>query len=131
LTAKAAGKSKLPTTSLVLIAEDDEDIIPLIKLYLEGDGLKTIVATSPEEVITSLESNQPGVILMDHNLKDENGIELTKDIIADGYKGKIIMLTATSGEAIVKQAMTAGCVDFISKPVDRDTLLRRVRKQLQ
>jgi len=116
--------------ALVMIAEDDEDIFPLIKLYLEGDGIETIVATSPKKVLELLETNQPDLILMDHNLADENGVELTGKILESGYPGKVVMVTATSGEAIVRQAMAAGCVDFISKPVDRDTLLRRVRKQL-
>ena len=118
------------TASQIVIAEDDTDIIPLIRLYLEGDGHETVVATSPDEVLKALEADQPSLILMDHNLKDENGIELTKQILADGYQGKIIMLTATSGEAIVKQAYAAGCVDFITKPIDRETLLRQVREQI-
>jgi len=106
----------------ILLAEDDEDLVPLIEYYLEEAGYDVITAMSQDELKTELKSNQPAIILMDHNFREANGIELTKELLDTGFAGKIIMLTASSGEAIVKQAVSAGCVDFITKPLDREKL---------
>jgi len=114
----------------ILLAEDDEDLVPLIKYFLAEAGYDTLCATTPQELEDLLKENKPDLILMDHNFKEANGVEIAKDLLSNGFAGKIIMLTATSGEAIVTQAMAAGCSDFISKPIDRDALLKRLKEHL-
>ncbi len=124
------GDAQMSINRQILVAEDDEDLVPLIAYYLEEAGYEVITAMSQDELKSELESNQPAVILMDHNFREANGIELTKELLDNGFSGKIIMLTASSGEAIIKQAMNAGCSDFISKPIDREKLHKILAKHL-
>lgn len=122
IASELSGDVQNSTNKQILLAEDDEDLVPLIAYYLEEAGYDVITALSQDELRSVLKDNQPDIILMDHNFREANGIELTKELLESGFDGKIIMLTASSGEAIVKQAMGAGCVDFITKPLDRDKL---------
>ncbi len=124
------GDAKMNDNKQILLAEDDEDLVPLIAYYLEEAGYDVLIAMSQSELKAELANHQPAMILMDHNFREADGIELTKEVLESGYNGKVIMLTASSGEAIVKQAMSAGCSDFISKPIDREKLITRLEEHL-
>jgi len=114
----------------ILIAEDDEDIVPLIGHYLEEEGYQALVAMNQKQLHATMKQHQPDMIIMDYNFREADGVELSKELFDSGYKGKIIMLTASSGEAIVKLAMQAGCSDFITKPIDREKLLLSIALHL-
>lgn len=124
------GDVQVSDNKQVLLAEDDEDLVPLIGYYLEEAGYEVLVAMSQDELRAELKNHQPAIILMDHNFREADGIELTKELFNNSFSGKIIMLTASSGEAIVKQAMSAGCSDFITKPIDREKLINTLAEHL-
>ena len=64
----------------ILIAEDDEDIIELLRLYLEKDGYELILATDGEEAFQKLIQNKISLAILDIMMPKMNGYELTKKI---------------------------------------------------
>lgn len=66
------------------------------------------------------------VILMDVQMPVMDGLEATKKLRAEGYRGPIIALTANAMRRDRNRCLEAGCDDFISKPIDRAILLERL-----
>ncbi len=75
---------------------------------------------------------QPDLILMDVQLPDVDGITLTRQLKSiDSYAAiPIVMLTGQGQTNVVVESRNAGAVDFVVKPFDRATLLRKVAAQL-
>ena len=64
----------------LFIIDDDEDILFSFKLWFEKKGFAVETFTLPEPMIHGLESTTPGLILMDVNLEDKDGIEICKQV---------------------------------------------------
>jgi len=103
----------------VLVVDDTKSNLHVIKSMLAPYGLYIETVESGSAAITKVESGEVfDIIFMDHMMPDLDGIETTKIILALGYRGPIVALTAN---AIVGQAevfMKNGFSDFLSKPID-------------
>ncbi|MBC7857972.1 MAG: response regulator, partial [Burkholderiaceae bacterium] len=75
---------------------------------------------------------QPDLVLMDINLPDIDGVEVTRRLkLAEQFAGiPVIMITGQSGKDMVIESLNAGAADFVVKPFDKPTLLGKVRKFL-
>jgi hypothetical protein len=72
------------------------------------------------------------LILIDIKLPDINGLEITRKIRSSDYKGKvpIIAQTAYAMTGDASKSLEAGCDDYISKPVDADSLQEKIKKYI-
>lgn len=116
----------------ILVVEDDEFQIKLLKRIFLDANLDLIFAISGTEALNSLRKHRPNLILMDVNLPDIDGFEVTDRIKSvDQFADiPVIMITGHSGKNVVMRSLKAGVVDFVVKPFDKDTLLAKVHRFL-
>lgn len=115
---------------LVLIVEDDAVNRSTIKRFIE-ESFKIISTDSSEEAIVLLNNNKVDMILMDISIKgSKNGLELTKELKAstEYYKIPVVAITAHAFESDRKNALEAGCDDYLAKPFSKDVLLDTISR---
>lgn len=112
----------------ILLAEDDEAIIEVVKLILEQDGFAITVAENEEEVHKILKRQLPDLILLDIWLSGNDGGKIAKTLKADKEISSIPIVMISANNDTEKIAKESGADDFLLKPFDIDDLLRIVRK---
>ncbi len=115
----------------VLIAEDDEDSLMMVKYLLKKTEVTILQAFNGKEAVELYAAN-PGVdlVLMDIKMPIMDGYEATRRIKAVNAEVPVLALTAYGLVKDRERALAAGCDDVITKPVDRDLLLHAMKKYL-
>ena len=108
------------------IAETRENLRKL--LQFESDIDVVGAARTGEEALQMARDTQPDVVLMDINLPDMDGIEVTEAMVREVRHAQIIMLSVQSDADYLRQSMRAGARDFIAKPPSGDELISSVRR---
>jgi CheY-like chemotaxis protein len=116
----------------IMIVEDDTVSQEYLKELLYDTGTNLLYADSGQQCFDLLkkEENKPSLILMDLQLPDISGLEITKKIRTENQEIPIIAQTAFAMEEDKIQAMESGCNDFISKPIDQEKFLGLIKKYL-
>ncbi len=128
----APGKEKM-SKEKILIVDDEEDILELLKYNLQKEGYQVTAATSGENALTLARSQMPALIVLDLMLPGIDGLEVCK-IIKNDTKTlniPIIMLTAKGEEADVVTGLELGADDYIAKPFSPKVLIARIRNVLR
>jgi CheY-like chemotaxis protein len=104
----------------ILIVDDHEPGVALIERLLELDGHKVRAAGSLADAERALAEEQPAMIVLDLNLPDGSGLELTRKLKAHPGTAEIPILACTAAvmPADERQALEAGCDAYVSKPID-------------
>ena len=114
----------------VLVAEDSQSNQMLIKLLLEKLDLQVTMAQDGKEAVDKALSQPFDLIFMDIQMPNMDGYEATRALRRNGLKTPIIALTAYTMKGDDEKCISAGCSDYIAKPIDRETLLRVISKYL-
>ncbi len=116
----------------ILIVEDNEHNMYLINFILEKNGYETIKALNGEEGITLAMKERPDLIIMDIQLPDINGLEVTRKIRESKVDGTIpiIAITSYAMSGDRDKALEAGCTGYIEKPINPDTIMAEIEKYL-
>ena len=103
----------------ILIAEDDEDDVVLIREFVRegfpGTNPQVDWARSPSEALSRLENNSYHVCLFDFRLGEINGLELLRNVRQQGYDIPIIFLTGQGDEETAVEVMKSGATDYLGK----------------
>ncbi len=104
----------------ILLADDEEDIKTVIKLYLESKGYDVVTSYDGLDTLDKVKAEKPDLILLDIMMPVINGFEVCKQLKADENTSHIpiVMLSAASQADSVEQAIEAGAVDYIMKPFE-------------
>ena len=113
-------------TKNILIAEDDEDIVGLLRLYLEKDGYKVISVDNGEDAFKIVKNSQISLALLDIMMPKMNGYELTKKI-REITNIPIIILSAKTLDSEKILGLDLGADDYLTKPFSVEELLARIR----
>ncbi len=116
----------------VLVIEDNEDNMYLIKFILEANNINVIMATTGQDGMETAIREKPDLILMDIQLPDINGLEVTKRI-RQSEIGSSIPIMAVSSYAMTgdkQKAMDVGFNDYIEKPIEPETIMDKINKYL-
>ncbi|MDD2388689.1 MAG: response regulator transcription factor [Desulfobacterales bacterium] len=113
----------------ILIVDDEEDILELVKYNFDREGYQTLCAENGEEALILVGSQQPDLIILDLMLPGMNGLEITKALKrqSDTRHIPIIMLTARGEESDIVKGLELGADDYITKPFSPKVLLARAR----
>ncbi len=120
------------TAPTILYVEDMKDAFMLVNIYLRS-GFNVLWAKNPEEANQILEKMDINLILMDISLQEKNdGFELAQKIkVSDKYKSiPIIALTAFALKGDKERFIEGGLDDYISKPIEKESLLETIGKHI-
>jgi PAS domain S-box-containing protein len=115
----------------ILVVEDDYYNAQYISEVLTGTGLNIVQAYNGKQAIEISLSQPINLVLMDIRLPDIDGYEATRQIMQHKASLKIVAQTAYAAHDEKQKALSAGCVDYISKPTKRDVLLSVISKHLK
>jgi len=117
----------------ILIVDDEEDIVELIKYNLKNKGYDVLTALTGEQAIKTARQFQPELIVLDLMLPGIDGLEVTRHL-KDNDKTNhipIVMLTAKGEESDIVIGLEMGANDYISKPFSPKILIARIRAILR
>jgi FixJ family two-component response regulator len=118
-----ARKAYVSQTPLIMCVEDDASVREAIKGLLVSLGFAAEVFSSAEEFIQSSRLGETSCLITDVKLGGMSGIELQNRLAALGHCIPTIVITAFPDERIRAQALSAGAVCFLDKPIDKDELV--------
>lgn len=116
----------------ILIVEDNELNMKLFHDLLEAHGIDTVETRDGKNVLELARSEKPDLILMDIQLPEVSGLDVTKSLKADKDLKSIpvIAVTAFAMKGDEQKIREGGCEDYISKPISITHFLETVRKHL-
>lgn len=117
----------------ILLVDDEEGFLSVIKEALEIRGFEVISAKNAVEAGIELASKKPDLILMDIRMPGINGIQACASIKRNPNTADIpvIVVSAISDEAEIKKARKTGVEDYFIKPVDIEKLVSRIKEVLK
>ena len=113
----------------ILIVEDIDLNIDLLTQLLEED-YSLLIAKDGDQGVSLAEQNQPDLVLMDISLPIMDGYEATRNIRKTFPSLPIIGMSAHAMQGDAEKALAAGCTDYLTKPVDEDLLLKKLKEYL-
>ncbi len=116
-----------PNFDRVLVVEDEAEIRELIVLHLMREGLKVDAVENAEEALLMIEQNKYMLIALDWMLPGQSGVQLAKDLRAQGRDLSILMVTAKAESHNIVEGLEAGADDYLSKPFEITVMMARVR----
>ncbi|WP_340116435.1 phosphate regulon transcriptional regulator PhoB [Pelagibius sp. 7325] len=118
---------------LVLIVEDQEALVTMLRYNLEGAGFRANTAGDGEEALVAAAEEVPDLILLDWMLPLMSGIEVCRQLRskAETKRVPIIMLTARGEETDKLRGLDSGCDDYITKPFSPAELIARINAVLR
>ena len=115
----------------VLVVDDEQSIVTLLKYNLETAGYIVEVAYDGEEALKKVETEQPELIVLDVMLPKKDGIEVCKTIRSDKNLVPILMLTAKDDEFDRVLGLELGADDYMTKPFSPREVVARVKAILR
>ena len=117
----------------ILIVDDEEDIIDLLKYNLELEGYRTIAASNGVEGIETARREMPDLIILDIMMPEMSGIDVCRKLRQDAYlrHTPILMLTARTEEETQVEGLDVGADIYFSKPVSMPVLSSQIRALLR
>ena len=117
----------------ILVVEDNNRNRRLLKILLESRGYEVIEAVTGEEAMRYLRDSKPDLILMDIQLPNVDGLELTRNIKNNPKTADvpIVAVTAYAMKGDRERILEAGCDGYISKPIDTRKLILLVTETLK
>ncbi len=116
----------------ILLVEDNPVNRRLAEFLLRSHGYQVREATTAQEAFELLKAERPHLILMDVQLPGMDGLEATKTLKNDPAMRDIPVVAVTSyamkGDR--ENALAAGCVGYITKPIDKATFVQEVARHL-
>jgi CheY-like chemotaxis protein len=118
----------MKTSKTILIAEDDDSIIEVMKIILEEEGYFVTMAKKRDAIGKEITKKRPDLIFLDVNLGGENGEEIARELRGNEATKSLplVMLSADNEtETIAKKVKADG---FLLKPFEIDSLIKTVEK---
>jgi two-component system alkaline phosphatase synthesis response regulator PhoP len=112
----------------ILIADDEPDIVEIIRYNLTKEGYEIVTANNGDDAIQKAKLSQPDLIILDIMMPRKNGVEVCEILRAQpAFKDTVIVfLTALSDESSHVKGLETGADDYISKPVSPKILVSRI-----
>jgi two-component system, OmpR family, alkaline phosphatase synthesis response regulator PhoP len=112
---------------LVLIADDDVDILTLVRVRLERSGYTVISARNGVEALQLARDRHPDLAILDVAMPEMTGLEVTQHMREENLDVPVILLTARARDVDVAAGADAGADVYVTKPFSPQELESRVR----
>jgi FixJ family two-component response regulator len=114
--------------SVVYIVDDDPSIRKFLRRLVSLSGLQSETFTSAEEFLHSMHPDTPGCLLLDVMMPGLSGLDLQRELSRAGLHMPIIFITGHGDIPMSVQAMKAGAVSFLTKPLQNQELLDAIQE---
>ena len=121
----------MSTSALISVVDDDDSLRHALSWLLDAAGFAVRGYASTGDFLLDPPPDRPGCLLLDVRMPGPSGLELQAFLRRQGNPLPIIFLTGHAEVATSVQAMKAGAVDFLTKPVAREALLDAVHRALE
>jgi two-component system alkaline phosphatase synthesis response regulator PhoP len=120
-------------TRKVLIADDEPDIIEILKYNLVKEGYQVVTAIDGNDALAKAQQTNPDLIVLDMMMPGKSGMEVCEILRSQPqFKETLIMfLTALSDEATQIKGLSTGADDYVSKPVSPNIFITKVQSLLR
>jgi CheY-like chemotaxis protein len=117
---------------LILIADDDEDILALVKAVLERSGHEVVAVGDGAEALASVRARRPDLAVLDITMPHVDGLEVLRRLRADAETTAlpVVLLSAQAQEADVARGFATGASAYVKKPFSPRELAARVAELL-
>ena len=115
---------------IVYVLDDEPAVVVALARMLQSSGFTVSPYTSADDFLAAHDAQIPGCLVADVRMPGMNGLELQRTLLARGIDRAIIFVTGQGDIPTTVQAMKAGAVTFLSKPVRRAELVAAVREAL-
>ncbi|HUV62499.1 MAG TPA: response regulator transcription factor [Sedimentisphaerales bacterium] len=117
----------------ILVVDDEEDVLELVRYNLDRSGYHVETATSGEEALAKARRKLPDLVILDLMLPGMDGLDVCKKLKNDAKTEglPIIVLTAKSEESDIVTGLELGADDYVTKPFSPKVLIARVRRILR
>jgi CheY-like chemotaxis protein len=129
-TIRVSTKTNVQNAPLILVAEDEDSNYELVRIVL-AKRYRLLRAHNGIEAVTLCEDEHPDLILMDIRMPDMNGLDATRIIKEVNHEIPIVALSAYAFDEDIREAMAAGCDEFLAKPFKVEDLLDTVSKYVE
>ena len=127
----ASGSPKSDPIPIVFVVDDDISVRESLEALVRFVGWQPETFASAEEFLTRPRPVAPCCLVLDVSLPELNGLELQKLIATDRIDMPIIFITGHGDIPMTVQAMKAGAVEFLTKPIDDDALLSSIKSAVK
>ena len=115
-------------TTCVLVVDDEEDSLELLRRSLARMGLEVLPAKSASEALLVLATEHVDLIVADMVMAGRSGIDLLREARELGFRMPFIMVTAYGEMDSYIEVMNLGAVEYLSKPINQDHLVQIVAR---
>ncbi len=115
----------------ILVIDDNPQYVDLIRKILESKDFQVSVAVDGKTAIEKAILDVPELVLLDLQLPDVRGEEVLGRLKEIGRDIAVIVVTGYGGEQVAVDMMRKGAIDFLSKPIEHEVLLRSVKNALE
>src|SRR5262245_14122748 len=119
-----------PSTPVVHVVDDDDSFRTAVARLLRAAGYEVRSHASAGDFLLARPANTPGCVVLDVHMPGPSGLDLQEAFAELREALPIIFLTGHGDIPMTVRAMNAGAVDFLTKPVERQTLLNAVENAL-
>ena len=116
--------------SVVFVVDDDPDVRSGLKLLLESVGLGCVTFASVQDFLLSKPSGDSHCLILDIRMPGMGGLDFQKELVEARNKIPVIFITGHGDIPMTVDAMKAGAVDFLTKPLREQDVLNAVRAAL-
>jgi FixJ family two-component response regulator len=117
-------------TSIVFVVDDDVSVRESLELLIKSEGWQPELFVSAQEFLSRPRPTVPCCLILDVNLPELNGLELQKQL-ADRNDMPIVFISGHADVPMSVQAMKAGAIEFLTKPLQHDVLLNVIRDAIE
>ena len=116
---------------IAILVDDDEEVRDSLEELLNSVGIESITLSSAQDVLNTDLPDRPGCLVLDVRMPGLSGLDLQHLLSAKGIQMPVVFLTGHGDIAMSVQAMKAGAVDFLTKPVRDQTFLDAVSAAIE
>lgn len=116
----------------ILVADDEPEVVDLVRMMLEWEGYTILVATDGEETLVRAQADRPDLILLDVRMPKMSGLNVLDHLRADPVMAAIpvVMLSVVTTYPDVRAALQRGAVAYLPKPFELREMVRLVGRVL-
>ncbi|MEW6214979.1 MAG: sigma-54 dependent transcriptional regulator [Nitrospirota bacterium] len=115
----------------MLVVDDEPLQRNILKTILDDEGYETYTASSGEEGLRIMKKFSPDVVLSDLKMEGMDGIEFIESIPMEPFEPSVVIMTAYGTISSAVEAIKKGAFDYLTKPLDKDTLLLTVKRAVE